>query len=884
MKEKSLQFLENKFNLVFFGILILLLGLSCFVNWGVFIVIAFVVICSFFLNITNIIATMLFMVSFLVCFSIGDENFWEYIYLYLVLLLCIKYIIFLLKSEEKESFKQGIIIILKKINWKLLIPIIVLFVYWLLPFHSNSFGSVVGNILDFIVLYLAYEMRKEINFSYLIQMFCLGIVVSSLISLMQPISTRLQEIMIQVPPVNNYTRFTGLTTHPNQFAIFSFIALSALLFLKYHNKISYINFYGLFAIVFIFGYCSISRGFIIAFVISLLIFVLAYIVKYKKRALKVLAVVSCLLVVLGGIFTVETKMNFERLYNITENVVSNYGIDNNSVQENEKNIDIGTAENEYIKFSEEWWDAVYDGQIRYDPGRVEIWKEYIEDWASSTKTILLGQGFSQPYIGCMAPHNLYLLLLWRDGLIGVLIQCFILLSFINYKKVKEVKKYWVVLMLLIPYLCSCLLESGFMFFKLIFVLGCVYCFANENKKDSVMIVTSGVLPVPAVNGGAVETLTQSLIDQNEIYRKEKFEVVSIYDEKAKKESTAYNYTKFSFYKPNKIIILLDKCIYSFVKNVLHKQKTITYRNLLQRLCYTHYVSEMIRDSNYKSIVIENFSSLYLELKLYDNDLKYKDRYFYHLHNEVSGTFGCRSVMQKTKNILCVSAFIKKSIIKTLNLNENADNVSVLKNCIDISKFNGNITDEERNKLLLKYNIPKDKSIIIFTGRLTKEKGIDILLKAVRDVERQDFVLLIVGAYFFDTTVNSKFEEDLNKLKNDLGEKVIFTGFVNYSELPKLYAIADFAVLPSMWEEPAGLTILEATASGLPLITTNSGGIIEYCNIPNAVILEKDENIHKNLTKEIDKMVDNAKRVDNTEFVKSFSLLNYYENFIKMIKE
>jgi glycosyltransferase involved in cell wall biosynthesis len=57
-------------------------------------------------------------------------------------------------------------------------------------------------------------------------------------------------------------------------------------------------------------------------------------------------------------------------------------------------------------------------------------------------------------------------------------------------------------------------------------------------------------------------------------------------------------------------------------------------------------------------------------------------------------------------------------------------------------------------------------------------------------------------------------------------------------------MADIAVVPSKWEEPFGLTVVEAMAAGLPLITTQSGGIPEICN-KTAIIVER-ENLVDNL--------------------------------------
>ena len=56
-------------------------------------------------------------------------------------------------------------------------------------------------------------------------------------------------------------------------------------------------------------------------------------------------------------------------------------------------------------------------------------------------------------------------------------------------------------------------------------------------------------------------------------------------------------------------------------------------------------------------------------------------------------------------------------------------------------------------------------------------------------------------------------------------------------MPSFLKIANIIVVPSMWEEPFGLTVLEAMAAGVPLIATRSGGIPEVCE-GSAILLQK----------------------------------------------
>jgi glycosyltransferase involved in cell wall biosynthesis len=106
-------------------------------------------------------------------------------------------------------------------------------------------------------------------------------------------------------------------------------------------------------------------------------------------------------------------------------------------------------------------------------------------------------------------------------------------------------------------------------------------------------------------------------------------------------------------------------------------------------------------------------------------------------------------------------------------------------------------------------------------------------------------------------------------------------------VPEYLQLADISVLPSMWEEPFGLTIVEAMAVGLPLITTRSGGIPEICE-GVAVIVERN-NIVKNLADAILYLYQDAekrKRMASAslERAKLFDKKTYAKNFFAALDD
>jgi 1,2-diacylglycerol 3-alpha-glucosyltransferase len=120
----------------------------------------------------------------------------------------------------------------------------------------------------------------------------------------------------------------------------------------------------------------------------------------------------------------------------------------------------------------------------------------------------------------------------------------------------------------------------------------------------------------------------------------------------------------------------------------------------------------------------------------------------------------------------------------------------------------------------KFAIPPDKPVLLYVGRLDKEKRIDMILRALPDILRVTTVHLVLAGV-------GKEKQNLEALAEKLGiqKAVTFTGFVPDEDLQNIYRIADLFVTAGIAELQSIVT-MEAMASGLPVIAVNAMALPE----------------------------------------------------------
>lgn len=108
---------------------------------------------------------------------------------------------------------------------------------------------------------------------------------------------------------------------------------------------------------------------------------------------------------------------------------------------------------------------------------------------------------------------------------------------------------------------------------------------------------------------------------------------------------------------------------------------------------------------------------------------------------------------------------------------------------------------------------------LFLGRLSQEKGVDLLLRAWAKVKNRNRRLVIAGT--------GPEESFLKKLASDLNlANVVFTGFLDKEQQVSLWSNSSALVVPSIWDEPFGMVVLEAWAKERPVVAYAKGALPE----------------------------------------------------------
>jgi len=350
----------------------------------------------------------------------------------------------------------------------------------------------------------------------------------------------------------------------------------------------------------------------------------------------------------------------------------------------------------------------------------------------------------------------------------------------------------------------------------------------------IAILTSGILPVPAVQGGAVEALVDYLLEYNDKH--------SLHD------ITVYSVLNPDVFRQEALQSCVNHYVYIDTGSLLGRAGKRLH-GLLHRRTYYHYSIDyflkralrLIRRQHFDVIILENRPGY--ALKLYG---KTDAQLVYHLHNDFlnSATQDAAALYRIATGILTVSDFIRSRV---LTCNAQDSKTFTIHNGINLAPFAAPPA-LSRDSL----GLSSDDFVLLFSGRLVEEKGILQLVEAMQKLsDHPKIKLLVMGSSFYgNANDNNPFIRQLKLKTAGCEEQIKFTGFVQHDLMASYLGLSDVAVIPSIWNDPFPTTVLEGMAAGLPIITTDRGGISEMATPENAVILPCGADLADHLAKAI----------------------------------
>ena len=235
-------------------------------------------------------------------------------------------------------------------------------------------------------------------------------------------------------------------------------------------------------------------------------------------------------------------------------------------------------------------------------------------------------------------------------------------------------------------------------------------------------------------------------------------------------------------------------------------------------------------------------------------------------------------------VLALSDFIREDYLKTSTLDP--QRAYILHNCIDTSRF---CPGPASKALRAQLGFTDADFIVLYCGRLDPDKGIHKLMEAIAALPIPQIKLLIVGSPFFARTQQSPFQRRLEQQAKSLGSRVQFTGYIPNEDLPDYYRLADLCCVPTLVEEAAGLVAVEAMACGRPVLATRSGGMPEYLQGSQAVLVERGDTVADQLAWSIRMLYEHPALCAEMGAAgalrgKEFSTEHYYAEFVRIVRD
>ena len=179
----------------------------------------------------------------------------------------------------------------------------------------------------------------------------------------------------------------------------------------------------------------------------------------------------------------------------------------------------------------------------------------------------------------------------------------------------------------------------------------------------------------------------------------------------------------------------------------------------------------------------------------------------------------RTAIEGAEAVIAVSRGVRKDVLSCYPA-VNPDRVHVIHNGIDPEIYRPQPSPET----LTRFGIDPNRPFALFNGRITRQKGLPLLLAAALKLDRQ-YQLVVVASSPDTPEIAAEVATLAGRVSSERGNLVWIDHFISREDLIHLHSHATVFACPSVYE-PFGLVILEAMACETPVVASRVGGIPE----------------------------------------------------------
>lgn len=333
----------------------------------------------------------------------------------------------------------------------------------------------------------------------------------------------------------------------------------------------------------------------------------------------------------------------------------------------------------------------------------------------------------------------------------------------------------------------------------------------------------------------------------------------------------------------------------FEKQSGHKRNKKFFQNNNKLKCYfldkkedkKIYKSTIKKIKQFSVVIVYDYSSLSsikLMLRCIKNKIPYLincDGYidnYQKRHSSIIKELIKKYFVSKAEKCLANGQVSKNYFLK---YNAKEENIVIHKFSSLYDKEINYNTKENKEVLKKKLGINPNQKLFLSVGRFAPEKGYDMLLQAIKQLNNKDIQYIIIGG-------GNLYEQYAKYCKENNLTNIKIMDFIPKEELLHYYEAADVFVFPTKYDI-WGLVINEAMSKGLPILSTNKcAAALEMVNKENGLIVDafSVEKLREGIREFINKDESTLKKMgkESLRVAKEYSIENVYNSHIKTIKE